>query len=232
MDKFSELKAAAMAATPGPWISGDDSWSDGDNANISTEERYDSGIINIAQVDGGGSESGLDEPFSTEQQANAAFIAAANPAVVLALLADLEAKDEALRAIAFRVSAGGYNADSVDAEVFKQKIIDGINGISDVLVKRLAELESANKSQDDHINQQQDRIDSLEKKNGDLGRSLGAAEKLLATPVRLPKRWDVSGQVNPPRIVEVQFEQQNRTHDQCAEAIRTAGFTFTVEGDE
>ncbi|MGP1191372.1 hypothetical protein ACJ8JY_03535 [Serratia sp. CY54039] len=47
----------------------------------------------------------------------------------------------------------------------------------------------------------------------------------LATPVRLPKRWDISGQVNPPRIVEVQFEQQNRTHDQCAEAIRAAGFT-------
>ncbi|WP_149506014.1 hypothetical protein [Serratia nevei] len=56
------------------------------------------------------------------------------------------------------------------------------------------------------------------------------AEKRLATPVRLPKRWDVSGQVNPPRIVEVQFEQQNRTHDQCDEAIRAAG--FTIEGDE
>ncbi|MGQ6249939.1 hypothetical protein ACUNF8_19270 [Serratia sp. IR-2025] len=50
--------------------------------------------------------------------------------------------------------------------------------------KRIAELERANQSQDDHINQQQDRIDSLEKKNGDLGRSLGAAEKRLATPVR------------------------------------------------
>ncbi|EMF7561788.1 ead/Ea22-like family protein [Serratia marcescens] len=94
MDKFSELKAAAMAATPGPWISGDDSWSDGDHANISTEERYDSGIINIAQVDGGGSESGFDEPFSTEQQANARYITAASPAVILDLLAELEAKDK------------------------------------------------------------------------------------------------------------------------------------------
>ncbi|AWC81201.1 hypothetical protein AM377_16615 [Serratia marcescens] len=57
-------------------------------------------------------------------------------------------------------------------------------------------------------------------------------EAKLATPVRLPKRWDVSGQVNPPRIVEVQFEQQNRTHDQCAKAIRDAGFTVAVEGVE
>ncbi|MGQ6288768.1 ead/Ea22-like family protein [Serratia sp. IR-2025] len=94
MDKFSELKAAAMAATPGPWISGDDSWSDGNHANISTADRYDSGIINIAQIDGGGSESGFDEPFSTEQQANARYITAANPAVILALLAELEAKDK------------------------------------------------------------------------------------------------------------------------------------------
>ncbi|HGM5805690.1 TPA: hypothetical protein ACKP33_001923 [Serratia marcescens] len=59
--------------------------------------------------------------------------------------------------------------------------------------KRIAELESANQSQDDHINQQQDRIESLEKKNGDLGQGLQAAEKRiaglvarLATPVRLP----------------------------------------------
>ncbi|MDU1287420.1 hypothetical protein [Serratia marcescens] len=54
------------------------------------------------------------------------------------------------------------------------------------LKKRITELESANKSQDDHINQQQDRIDSLEKTNAGLGRRLGDAEKRLATPVRLP----------------------------------------------
>lgn len=92
MDKFSELKAAAMAATPGPWILDDDSWSEGDNANVSTEERYDGRIVSIAQIEGGGSESGFDEPFSAEQQANARYITAANPAVVLAMLAELEAK--------------------------------------------------------------------------------------------------------------------------------------------
>ncbi|HGM5384918.1 TPA: ead/Ea22-like family protein [Serratia marcescens] len=180
-NKLSELKAAAMAATPGPWISGDDSWSDGDHANISTADRYDSGIINIAQVDGGGSESGFDEPFSTEQQANARYITAANPAVILALLADNEAKD-----------------------------------------KRIAELERTNQSQDDHINQQQDRIDSLEKTNGDLGRSLGAAEKRLATPVRL-KKVDSSN-------VPYAGDGFNAAVDYCADRVRAAG--FTVEGDE
>ncbi|MEG9670568.1 ead/Ea22-like family protein [Serratia bockelmannii] len=93
-NKLSELKAAAMAATPGPWILDDDSWSEGDNANVSTEERYDGRIVSIAQIEGGGSESGFDEPFSAEQQANARYITAANPAVVLALLAELEAKDK------------------------------------------------------------------------------------------------------------------------------------------
>ncbi|MFO3777266.1 ead/Ea22-like family protein [Serratia marcescens] len=91
MDKFSELKAAAMAATPGPWILDDDSWSEGDNANVSTEERYDGRIVSIAQIEGGGSESGFDEPFSTEQQANARYITAANPAAVLELLAERDA---------------------------------------------------------------------------------------------------------------------------------------------
>lgn len=35
-------------------------------------------------------------------------------------------------------------------------------------------------AQDNHINQQADRIESLEKKNGELGRALGAAEKRIA----------------------------------------------------
>lgn len=90
MDKFSELKAAALAATPGPWVCVDDGWSDGDHANITSDERSDSSIIDIAQINGGGTESDFDHPFSTEQQANAAFIAAANPAAILALLAELE----------------------------------------------------------------------------------------------------------------------------------------------
>lgn len=53
------------------------------------------------------------------------------------------------------------------------------------LKKRIAELERANQSQDDHINQQQDRIDSLEKTNSGLGRRLGDAEKRLATPIKI-----------------------------------------------
>ncbi|KLE39704.1 hypothetical protein ABA78_07850 [Serratia sp. TEL] len=88
------------------------------------------------------------------------------------------------------------------------------------LKKRIAELERANTSQDDHINQQQDRIESLEKTNAGLGRRLGDAEKRLATPVRLQSPWvDKAG---------------NRwlLEGTTADVIRAAGFAVTVEGDE
>lgn len=54
-------------------------------------------------------------------------------------------------------------------------------GVSDLLEakKRIAELEErerANAAQDDHINQQQDRIDTLEKRNAELGKYAGELE--------------------------------------------------------
>ena len=88
--------------------------------------------------------------------------------------------------------------------------------------KRISELERANKSQDDHINQQQDRIDSLEKTNSGLGQRLGAAEAKLATPVRLPEPYQTSCGANELYLCPVEV----------ADSIRAAGFTFTVEGDE
>ncbi len=89
---FSELKAAALAATPGPWESVYDDWSDGDDALISCESRY--GMVAIAKIEGGGSESGFDEEFAKEQQANTRYIATFSPSVALTLLAALEAAEQ------------------------------------------------------------------------------------------------------------------------------------------
>ncbi len=88
MDEFEALKAAALAATPGPWFAMEDDWRDGEDSLITCEFRE--GMTAIAKIDGGGSESGYDDPFKSEQQANAAFIAAVSPDVVLSLLAALE----------------------------------------------------------------------------------------------------------------------------------------------
>lgn len=79
MDKFSELKAAAMAATPGPW--GINRTGNTIVSNQSHPVATVSGAFH-RQLAGGG--VGKD----------AEFIAAANPAVVLELLAELEAKDK------------------------------------------------------------------------------------------------------------------------------------------
>ncbi|EIV5186972.1 ead/Ea22-like family protein [Serratia marcescens] len=113
-DKLSELKAAAMAATPGPW---------GINRignTIVSNQSHPVATVSDAfhrQLAGGGVGN------------DAAFIAAANPVVVLELLAERDADK-----------------------------------------KRIAKLERANQSQDDHIDQLQVRIESLEKTNAVLGR--------------------------------------------------------------
>lgn len=60
---------------------------DGDDALI---HREAAGYIPICRIEGAHPESGFDEDFQMEQQANAEFIAAANPATVLALLGELE----------------------------------------------------------------------------------------------------------------------------------------------
>ena len=67
------------------------------------EERFDAGdalihrevvgYLPICRIEGAHPESGFDEDFQMEQQANAEFIAAANPATVLALLDELEARE-------------------------------------------------------------------------------------------------------------------------------------------
>ncbi|HGE8501497.1 hypothetical protein ACYZFV_01395 [Serratia ureilytica] len=131
--------------------------------------------------------------------------------VYFALLAELEAKDKRIAELeAIRADA---------SEVFKEIGNElGCDPDNESIMMAIDDLKKDNTSL-------RDQRAGLVQAASELGAK-------LATPVRLPKRWDVSGQVNPPRIVEVQFEQQNRTHDQCAEAIRAAGFTVVVEGVE
>ncbi|MGI9708673.1 ead/Ea22-like family protein [Serratia marcescens] len=89
MDKFSELKAAAMAATPGPW------GIDRTGNTIVSNQSHPLATVSDAfhrQLAGGG--VGKD----------AEFIAAANPAVVLALLAELEAKDKRIVELELRLA--------------------------------------------------------------------------------------------------------------------------------
>ncbi|EOU6798007.1 ead/Ea22-like family protein [Escherichia coli] len=85
---YQALREKAEKATCGVWsLEYGEGRFDGDDALI---HREVSGYIPICRIEGAHPESGFDEDFQMEQQANAEFIAAANPATVLALLGELE----------------------------------------------------------------------------------------------------------------------------------------------
>lgn len=85
---YQALREKAEKATCGVWsLEYGEGQFDGDDALI---HREVAGYIPICRIEGAHPESGFDEDFQMEQQANAEFIAAANPATVLALLGELE----------------------------------------------------------------------------------------------------------------------------------------------
>ncbi|MED0635481.1 ead/Ea22-like family protein [Escherichia marmotae] len=85
---YQALREAAEKATCGDWsIEYGEGRFDGDDALI---HREAAGYIPICRIEGAHPESGFDEDFQMEQQANAEFIAAASPATVLALLDERE----------------------------------------------------------------------------------------------------------------------------------------------
>ncbi|EGP9734280.1 ead/Ea22-like family protein [Escherichia coli] len=86
---YQALRAKAEKATCGEWsLEYGDGRFDGDDALI---HREAAGYIPICRIEGAHPESGFDEDFQIEQQANAEFIAAANPATLLELPDELEA---------------------------------------------------------------------------------------------------------------------------------------------
>lgn len=92
---YQALREKAEKATCGVWSLeyGEDRF-DGDDALI---HREVAGYIPICRIEGAHPESGFDEDFQMEQQANAEFIAAASPATVLALLDELERNQQYIK---------------------------------------------------------------------------------------------------------------------------------------
>ncbi|WP_039022116.1 ead/Ea22-like family protein [Escherichia coli] len=89
---YQALREAAEKATCGEWsLEYGEGRFDGDDALIHREVV---GYLPICRIEGAHPESGFDEDFQMEQQANAEFIAAASPATVLALLDELEAAEK------------------------------------------------------------------------------------------------------------------------------------------
>ncbi|EFI9105528.1 ead/Ea22-like family protein [Escherichia coli] len=92
---YQALRAKAEKATCGVWsLEYGESRFDGDDALI---HREVAGYIPICRIEGAHPESGFDEDFQMEQQANAEFIAAASPTTVLALLDERERNQQYIK---------------------------------------------------------------------------------------------------------------------------------------
>lgn len=92
---YQVLREKAEKATCGVWsLEYGEGRFDGDDALI---HREAAGYIPICRIEGAHPESGFDEDFQMEQQANAEFIAAASPATVLALLDERERNQQYIK---------------------------------------------------------------------------------------------------------------------------------------
>ncbi|ELZ1101441.1 ead/Ea22-like family protein, partial [Escherichia coli] len=92
---YQALRAKAEKATCGEWsLEYGESRFDGDDALIHREVV---GYLPICRIEGAHPESGFDEDFQMEQQANAEFIAAFNPKVALALLDERERNQQYIK---------------------------------------------------------------------------------------------------------------------------------------
>ncbi len=120
-------------------------------------------------------------------------------------------------------SKADRNDGAVIEPLYSQEYVSALLEELEAKDKCIEALERINQAQDDHINQQQDRIDSLEKTNAGLGQRLGAAEKRLATPVRLPD-------IRSDDYHETGWFQHMKYYRDVERSLRAAG--FTVEGDE
>ncbi|EJB2860269.1 ead/Ea22-like family protein [Escherichia coli] len=168
---YQALREKAEKATCGVWsIEYGESRFDGDDALI---HREVAGYIPICRIEGAHPESGFDEDFQMEQQANAEFIAAASPATVLALLderernqqyiksRDQENEDIALTVGKLRVELEGK--DKLIAELGKQcaewerKASSNFEECA-AMAERIEELEKTTTGQDANINSQQERV--------------------------------------------------------------------------
>ncbi|EFB2634213.1 ead/Ea22-like family protein [Escherichia coli] len=92
---YQALREAAEKATCGVWSLeyGEERFDAGD----ALIHREVVGYLPICRIEGAHPESGFDEDFQMEQQANAEFIAAANPATVLALLDEQERNQQYIK---------------------------------------------------------------------------------------------------------------------------------------
>lgn len=142
---YQALREKAEKATCGVWsLEYGEGRFDGDDALI---HREAAGYIPICRIEGAHPESGFDEDFQMEQQANAEFITAASPATVLALLDERERnqqyikrRDQENEDIALTVGKLRVELEAAKSKLNEQR--EYYEGVIADGSKRIAELEA------------------------------------------------------------------------------------------
>ncbi|HBA8919270.1 TPA: ead/Ea22-like family protein [Escherichia coli] len=142
---YQALREAAEKATCGVWSLeyGEERFDAGD----ALIHREVVGYLPICRIEGAHPESGFDEDFQMEQQANAEFIAEANPATVLALLDERERnqqyikrRDQENEEIALTVGKLRVELEEAKSKLNEQR--EYYEGVISDGSKRIAELEA------------------------------------------------------------------------------------------
>ncbi|HCK0694121.1 TPA: ead/Ea22-like family protein [Escherichia coli] len=142
---YQALRAKAEKATSGVWSLeyGEERFDAGD----ALIHREVVGYLPICRIEGAHPESGFDEDFQMEQQANAEFIAASNPATVLALLDERERnqqyikrRDQENEDIALTVGKLRVELEAAKSKLNEQR--EYYEGVIADGSKRIAELEA------------------------------------------------------------------------------------------
>ncbi|WP_252358314.1 ead/Ea22-like family protein, partial [Escherichia coli] len=197
------------------------------------------GYLPICRIEGAHPESGFDEDFQMEQQANAEFIAAANPATVLALLderernqqyiksRDQENEDIALTVGKLRVELEGKDSKIANLTAERDALREGEMGdarhsntraAADIYFQLVEECEiPAGGSLVEYVDDMREKLEAAEKR----------IAELEAREISLPERSSM--------LHRTDFHEDYQTVmaykvSEVIDAIRAAGIRINGEG--
>ncbi|EAN1243724.1 ead/Ea22-like family protein [Escherichia coli] len=244
---YQALRAKAEKATCGEWsLEYGKSRFDGDDALI---HREVAGYIPICRIEGAHPESGFDEDFQIEQQANAEFIAAANPATVTALLDELERNQQyikrrdqeneeiALTVGRLRVELEGKDSKIANLTAERDALREGEMGdarhsntraAADIYFQLVEECEiPAGGSLVEYVDDMREKLEAAEKRIAEL-ESGSQAQKLVEAIIvaienEQERLFDEDYLMDSKECIDVIREEVKRWNDSRAAGIRING---------
>ncbi|HCI1623246.1 TPA: ead/Ea22-like family protein [Escherichia coli] len=244
---YQALRAKAEKATCGEWSLeyGEERFDAGD----ALIHREVVGYLPICRIEGAHPESGFDEDFQMEQQANAEFIAAANPAAVLALLderernqqyikrRDQENEDIALTVGKLRVELEGKDSKIANLTAERDALREGEMGdarhsntraAADIYFQLVEECEiPAGGSLVEYVDDMREKLEAAEKRIAEL-ESDSQAQKLVEAIIvaienEQERLFDEDYLMDSKECIDVIREEVKRWNDSRTAGIRIKG---------